>query len=189
MSAHFRSHTCGELSVSHVGMRVKLAGWMMKKRVMGGGMIFFPLRDQYGIMQILVKPESPAKISLSNHETKLKKSMITSVSQIPRESVICVDGIVQNRPQQDINTSMNTGNVEVVAEKIEILNSCPEKIPFTPETYNDEITEETRLKYRYLDLRRDFMSNNLKRRANTISCARNYLEKNGISSLSNMFHR
>jgi len=136
----YRTHNCGELRLKDEGKQVKLAGWVDRIRDLGG-VKFIVLRDRYGKTQVVVNPDSP---------------VYSIVNTISREDVINVEGIVRARPNEAV-TSEPTGEIEILAEKIEILSKS-ELPPFYP---GDEVSEEMRLKYRYLDLRNPKMANNL----------------------------
>ncbi|WP_448378363.1 aspartate--tRNA ligase [Fervidobacterium sp.] len=136
----YRTHNCGELRLEDEGKQVKLAGWVDRVRDLGG-VKFIVLRDRYGKTQVVVNPDSP---------------VYSIVNTISREDVINVEGIVRARPKEAM-TSEPTGEIEILAEKIEILSKS-ELPPFYP---GDEVSEEMRLKYRYLDLRNPKMANNL----------------------------
>ena len=105
MNNQYRTHTCGELNIKNVGEEVRLAGWVQRIRNLGG-MKFIDLRDQYGITQSVVTVES---------------GLIDMASKIPNESTISIEGTVRLRDEETINPKITTGEVEVVAEKIEIL--------------------------------------------------------------------
>ncbi|AEH50412.1 aspartate--tRNA ligase [Pseudothermotoga thermarum] len=160
-----RTHTCGELRLTDAGKRVILAGWVDRIRDLGG-VTFIMLRDRYGQTQIVV----PQGLSIP----------------IRREAVIKVEGIVKERPKENVNKELETGEIEVFAEKIEVLSSPTKELPFYP---NEEPlpAEEVRLKYRYIDLRRkEMMEKLLLRHAVTLS-VRNYLSKHGFVEVETPF--
>ncbi len=141
-----RTHTCGELTSDDVGAVVVLAGWVSSIRD-HGNVIFFDLRDRYGITQIVCNlPE-------------LDKSLVELIKEIKQEFVIQITGKVVLRSSETINPKISTGLIEVVLEKLEILNSC-QVLPFEIQE-SKKINENTRLKYRYLDLRRNQLKENL----------------------------
>ena len=151
-----RTHTCGELNKKHDGKKVKLCGWVEQIRTFGK-IGFLTIKDKYGSTQAFLNP-------------KLAKEF----GQLRKESVILLEGKVQIRPQKDINKDMVTGEIELLAEKIEILN---ESAPVPLDLTNIQSTEETRLKYRYLDLRRKKMQKNLAMRHKTAKAVRDFLDK------------
>ncbi len=141
-----KSHTCGELSLKDIGQRVSLAGWVNRRRD-HGGLIFLDLRDRFGITQVTVDSEAaPAPHAVA--------------AQTRGEYVVQVQGVVRQRPEGFANANLATGEIEVVADAVEIL--APSKTPpFYVSGNADEVDEALRLKYRYLDLRRPRMVNNL----------------------------
>lgn len=152
-----RTHTCGELTAANSGQTVTLSGWMDSKRN-HGGVVFLNLRDLYGVTQVVARPESPVfKIA---EETK-------------SEYVLRVTGKVTLRPGSNANKNMPTGEVELEAAEIEVLNaSLP--LPFDLGEHAG-VSEETRLKYRFLDLRRPAMAKNMVLRSRLSQVIRNYL--------------
>ncbi|MCX6043529.1 MAG: aspartate--tRNA ligase [Chloroflexi bacterium] len=141
-----KTHTCGELNRQHIGERVTLAGWLHRRRD-HGGLIFIDLRDRFGIAQITVGSESADVV----RET---------AAQARSEYVLQVSGLVQARPAGFENPNLSTGEIEVIADAITILN--PAKTPpFYISGAADDVDESLRLKYRYLDLRRPRMTQNL----------------------------
>jgi aspartyl-tRNA synthetase len=161
----YRTHTCGELRASHAGQTVTLAGWVNRRRD-HGGVAFFDLRDRTGIVQITINPDLP-------------KEMLDLVADVRFEWVLQVEGLVQKRPAGRENPKMATGEIEVIAKKVTVLN--PSKtLPFMVNTDNDLPDENTRLKYRYLDLRRERMTRNLVLRHKVIKFMRDYLDQKGF---------
>jgi aspartyl-tRNA synthetase len=159
-----RTVTCGELRKSHIGKTVTLTGWVDKRRDLGG-LIFIDLRDRYGKTQIVFSPERHA----GAHE---------EAKSLRAEFVISVTGIVNTRPKETENSEIPTGEVEVDIVEMTILNKA-ETPPFSLDEYTD-INEDLRLKYRYLDLRRPSMQNNLLMRHNTYQVVRKYFDRNGF---------
>jgi aspartyl-tRNA synthetase len=153
-----KSHTCGELKLEHVGQRVTLAGWVNRRRD-HGGLIFIDLRDRFGITQITVDALGPA------HDV---------IEQARNEFVLQVTGTVQPRPAGGENPNLSTGAIEVHAEEAAILNSSLNP-PFYIAGAADDVDESLRLKYRYLDLRRPRMAQNLVLRHNIVRFIREYL--------------
>ena len=159
-----KMHNCGELRLSHVGQTVTLAGWLHRRRNLGG-LIFLDLRDRSGLAQVTVDP-----------------SVVEAYSTADRargEFVIRVCGQVQPRPEGAKNPNLASGEVEVIAQSIEILN--PSKTPPMPIDDDGYKTDESmRLKYRYLDLRRERMQKNIILRHRTLKFIRDYLDKQGF---------
>jgi aspartyl-tRNA synthetase len=155
MSANpYRSHTCNDLRASHAGQTVRLAGWIHNKRDLGG-VLFIDLRDHYGITQIVIPPTAAFQDTLSH---------------LPKETVISVHGNVRPRPEGTLNLNIATGEVELDVAGYDKLGSC-EPLPMNvfPE---DHTPEETRLKYRFLDLRRSKLHKTVMLRAKVISSIR-----------------
>jgi aspartyl-tRNA synthetase len=158
----YKTHTCGEIRATHAHEQVTVAGWVHRRRD-HGGVIFLDLRDRYGIVQVTVNPN-------------LSKETLEAVSNVRMEWVLQITGTVQKRPAGMENPKMQTGAVEVVAESIEVLNRA-KTLPFLVSGENDLPDENTRLKYRYLDLRRERMTRNLTLRHKVVKFMRDYLDK------------
>ena len=158
----YKTHTCGELRATHANQQVTLAGWVHRRRD-HGGVIFLDMRDRYGIIQVTVKPD-------------LSKETLQAVSNVRMEWVLQITGTVQTRPAGMENPRMQTGEIEVIAESIEVLNRA-KNLPFLVSGENDLPDENTRLKYRYLDLRRERMARNLVLRHNVVKFMRDFLDK------------
>jgi len=166
-----RDHLCGVLGKKDVDKKVVLAGWVRKRRD-HGGLIFIDLGDKSGITQVVFNPEI-------NKESHLQARSL-------REGwVIAAAGRVEARPPDSINPKLSTGEIEVMAEDLEILN-ISQSLPFPIE---DEIetSEEVRLKYRYLDLRRPIMQKNLKLRYEVTKEVRSFLDKKGFMEIETPF--
>ncbi|CAA7405311.1 unnamed protein product [Spirodela intermedia] len=160
-----RTALCGELGEADVGRRVRLCGWVALHRV-HGGLTFLNLRDHSGIVQITTLP--------SDHP-----DAYATANKLRLEYVIAVEGTVRPRPAESQNKKMKTGFIEVTAEHIQVLNSVRRALPFLITTVDDTketITEEIRLRYRCLDLRRQQMHSNLMLRHNVVKNIRHYLE-------------
>ncbi len=142
----YKTHTCGELRTSHIGQVVTLAGWVHRRRD-HGGVIFFDLRDRYGLVQITINPN-------------LSRETLDVIAEVRFEWVLQIKGKVTKRPSGMENPKMETGEVEVVATEVKVLNPA-KTLPFMVSGEEQEADENTRLKYRYLDLRRERMSRNL----------------------------
>ena len=158
-----RTHNCGELRADDEGRETVLMGWVHRLRDQGG-IVFIDLRDRYGVTQVVIEPGGP--ISLD------------SAREFKREYVVAVIGKVRRRPSDMSNTNMPTGEVEVVAGELHLLNRC-ETPPFVIEDELDA-SEETRLQYRFLDLRRPAMQKLLGLRHHASRVARNYLSDRGF---------
>ena len=151
----YRTHNCVELTLNNVGEMVRIAGWVHSIRD-HGGLVFIDVRDHYGIIQIVIE---------DNKELK------NQVEYIMKESTISVTGIVAKRLDSAINSNIPTGYIEIIAESIEILGKVSKPLPFEIST-DDEVKEELRLKYRFLDLRRNKLHNNIILRSKIIQAMR-----------------
>ncbi|MGI5309332.1 aspartate--tRNA ligase [Rheinheimera sp. WS51] len=156
-----RSHYCGLLTAQHAEQQVSLCGWVNRRRDLGG-LIFLDLRDREGLVQVVCDPDLAELFEVAY--------------TLRNEFCIQVKGQVRLRPESQINTDMATGEVEVYASEVIILN----KAAPSPLDSNQNNSEEQRLKYRYLDLRRPVMSERLKFRAKVTSFVRNYMDSNGF---------
>ncbi len=158
----YKTHTCGELRATHTSQQVTLAGWVHRRRD-HGGVIFLDLRDRYGIVQVTINPN-------------LSKETLDTVTNVRMEWVLQVTGTVQKRPVGMENPKMQTGEVEVIAQSIEVLNPA-KTLPFMVSGENDLPDENTRLRYRYLDLRRERMTHNLILRHKVVKFMRDFLDQ------------
>ena len=150
----YRSHTCAELNIEDVGSEVRLSGWVHRIRD-HGGVLFIDLRDHYGMTQVLCDPDSP---------------VFTEVEKVRSEWCIRIDGTVKARDNELRNSKIATGDIEVFVRDIEVLGASAE-LPLI--VFGDqEYPEETRLRYRFLDLRREVMQKNIKLRADVIASIR-----------------
>jgi aspartyl-tRNA synthetase len=154
-----RTHTCGELRLARVGERVTLAGWVNRRRD-HGGLIFIDLRDRYGLTQIVFDPSE----SLEAHHL---------AGQLRSEYVVQVEGLVGARPEGLANPDLTTGEIEVRVQKAAIFNEAT--TPVFDINKNGDVDEQLRLRYRYLDLRRPRMLNNLRIRHQVVHGIRDYL--------------
>ena len=162
----YRTHNCGEIRKENVGQRVKIAGWVHAIRDLGG-LVFMHVRDQYGITQCVISGES---------------NLVETVSRIPTESTVSVEGIVRSRDEHDINKDMPTGEVEVVIDKVEILGKRLKPLPF--EVNSDiEAREDLRLQYRFLDLRNEKLRNNILLRSKIIQFLRAQMIERGFTEV------
>ena len=162
-----RSHGCGDLRQDASGQAVELCGWVDRSRD-HGGVIFVDLRDRSGSVQITVDPDNGA-------------AMFAVAEHLRNETVIQVAGTVRQRPADAINDKLATGQVEVVAASITVLNAVKGNLPFPVSVHDEENTrEELRLRHRYLDLRRERMARNLRLRHRTVQAMRRFLEEAGF---------
>ena len=157
-----RSHYCGHLTEEHIDQEVILSGWVHRRRD-HGGVIFVDLRDREGISQIVFDPDNP--------------DMFMLAEKVRNEFVIQVKGKVRQRPEGTENPEMKTGKVEIMALELNILNAS-ETPPFQLD--DDDVSEEHRLRYRYIDLRRPEMQKRLLLRSQITRMLRNYLDDNGF---------
>jgi aspartyl-tRNA synthetase len=159
-----RSHYCGELRESHVGKTVTVMGWAATRRDLGG-VVFVDLRDREGLCQVVARPE-------------VSKEAHAAADHVRSEYVLAVTGEVRARSEDTINPNLETGKVEVVAREIRVLSEA--RTPVFPIEDEIDTHEETRLKYRYLDLRRPRLQRNLKLRHQAALEVRRYLDEQGF---------
>lgn len=159
----YRTHTCSALRKADIGKDVVLSGWLHNRRD-HGGVFFVDLRDHYGITQLVVQPDA---------------SFFEEITHLQKENVIRVEGVVEARDDDTINTKIDTGEVEVLVKKFEIIGPA-EALPFAvfPE---DEVAEELRLQYRFLDLRRKELHDSIKLRAAIIARVRQKMTEMGFT--------
>src|SRR5215213_1350209 len=158
----YRTHTCGALRESHIGESVRLSGWVHRMRD-HGGVLFIDLRDHYGLTQVVADPDSPA---------------FKDAEKLHAEWVIKVDGKVRRRPAGTENPDLPTGAVEVYIDSIEVLGPAAE-LPM-PVFGDQEYPEEIRLKYRFLDLRRERLHRNIIKRGEIIDSIRRRMKEQGF---------
>ncbi|HHC6536061.1 TPA: aspartate--tRNA ligase [Vibrio parahaemolyticus] len=156
-----RTHYCGHLNKSLAGQTVELCGWVNRRRDLGG-LIFIDMRDREGIVQVVVDPDMADAYEVAN--------------TLRNEFCIKLTGEVRVRPESQVNKDMATGEVEILAKGLEIIN----RSDVLPLDFNQKNSEEQRLKYRYLDLRRPEMSDRIKLRAKASSFVRRFLDDNGF---------
>ena len=161
----YRTHNLGELRVKNIGEVVTLSGWVDTKRNVSTSLTFIDLRDREGKTQIVFNNEL------------LSEKVLEEVQKLKSESVIRVVGEVKERSNK--NPNIPTGEIEVFAKEIEILNAC-DTLPFQISGIDDNLSENMRLTYRYLDIRRNKMLNNLKMRHKMIMSIRNYMDNAGF---------
>ncbi len=165
----YRTHTCGELRKEHVGQEVTIAGWVHKRRDLGG-LVFVDLRDRYGVTQVVFNPDEMADFSLAEG--------------LKYEYVLSVVGEVVAREEKTVNKDLATGAVELRAKRLEIL-SAAKAMPFEIfETGKGEEDEELRLKYRFLELRRQKLKDNILFRAKMVAHIRKYMEDRGFIDIA-----
>ena len=156
-----RTHYCGALNRNHIGQEVTLSGWVHRRRDLGG-LIFIDMRDRDGVVQVCFDPKY--------------QEALTAASGLRNEFCIQIKGEVIARPDNQVNKNMVTGEVEVLAKELHIYNASD----VLPLDFNQNNTEEQRLKYRYLDLRRPEMAQRLKTRAKITSFVRRFMDDNGF---------
>ena len=161
----YRSNTCGDLNTDYIGKKVKLSGWVQKVRNLGG-MQFIDLRDQYGITQVIIS---------DNNE------LASKIKDIYSETIIMVEGIVQKRSNK--NEQISTGEIEILAENIEILGKCKSILPFEINNDSNNVREDLRLEYRYLDLRNKKIHDNILLRASVIKSIRRIMDDMGFTEI------
>lgn len=159
-----KTHTCGELRSEHAGQQVKLAGWVNRRRE-HGGLIFIDLRDRWGMTQVVVDAGSSSEA-------------LSTMSEVRGEYVLQIEGVVEARSPETANPKIATGQIEVRADKVIVLN--PAKTPPLEVAGDKEANEELRMRYRYLDLRRARMQRNLIMRYEATRFIRNFLGERGF---------
>lgn len=159
-----RSHYCGQVDDKLIGQEVTVAGWVHRRRD-HGGVIFVDLRDREGLLQIVFDPDTAA--------------VFKEAERLRNEFVIKVTGRVRERPGGTVNASLASGRVELLAQQLEVLNRS-EPLPFQ---LDEQVGEEVRLKYRYLDLRREVMNQRLRLRHRITRAMRGFLDANGFIDL------
>lgn len=157
-----RSHYCGEITESLLGQHVELCGWVHNRRD-HGGVIFLDVRDREGIVQVVYQPDTP---------------VFQLAEQLRHEYVIQIKGQVRERPEGMINPNLPTGKVEILGSELKILNRS-EPLPFFPGDYT-KVSENLRMQYRYIDLRRPDMQSRLMMRAKVIQLMRRYFDHHGF---------
>ncbi len=164
-----RTHTCGELRAKDVGAKVTLVGWVRRARDLGG-LLFVDLRDRYGQTQIVFEPNTPS---------------FGEAKKLGQQDVILVKGTVRPRPKDQVNPDLDTGEIEVLADKIQVLNRS--KVPPFPVEDQISVSEVTRLRYRVLDLRRPFMQRMVQLRHSAAFAVRKYLNSLGFLEIETPF--
>jgi aspartyl-tRNA synthetase len=158
-----RTHYCGDLRTEHIGQTVNICGWVDRRRD-HGGVIFIDLRDRTGTVQIVSDPQRTPE-------------SYPDAESLRNEYVVEIVGTISHRPEESLNAKIATGEIEIYATEIKILNSVNKQLPFQVSHADQEtVREDLRLKYRYLDLRRDRMNKNLQLRHQVVKTIRNFLE-------------
>ncbi|HEX7237234.1 MAG TPA: aspartate--tRNA ligase, partial [Gammaproteobacteria bacterium] len=156
-----RSHYCGDVSRAEIGRTVTVAGWVHRRRD-HGGVIFIDLRDREGLLQVVFDPD--------------RAEMFKEAERLRSEYVLAVEGLVRPRPEGTVNKNLASGEVEVLAKKLTLLAKAK-----TPPFHHDEpVSEELRLEYRYLDLRREPMLKNLRLRHAVTRALRKFMDEHGF---------
>ena len=158
----YRTHNCGELRPGHDGERVRLSGWVFRKRD-HGSLLFIDLRDHYGVTQVVVQPD---------------REFFDKCQRVRLESVITITGVVERRSEETINPGLPTGETEVLAEEVAV-EGAAEQLPIYL-AGDDDGPEELRLRYRFLDLRRERMQRNILLRSEIIAGIRRRMEAHGF---------
>ena len=152
-----RSHYCGQIDDSLLEQTVTVAGWVHRRRD-HGGVIFIDLRDRDGLVQVVCDPDAPELFAVAE--------------SLRNEFVVSITGLVRLRPAGTANANLASGKVELLARRIELLNRS-EPLPFQ---LDEQVSEEVRLRYRYLDLRRDVMARRMRQRHAITRAMRNHLD-------------
>ncbi len=159
-----RSHYCGHLNEDHLDQEVEICGWVHRRRD-HGGVIFIDLRDREGLVQVVFDPDTPAVFAIAE--------------SVRSEYVLRIKGKVRSRPEGTTNSDLATGAIEILGLELEILNTA-ETPPFQTDIEDDEVSEELRLRYRYIDLRRPRMLQRLQIRSQITRVLREFLDDNGF---------
>jgi aspartyl-tRNA synthetase len=159
-----RSHYCGQLNEKHLQQQVEIAGWVHRRRD-HGGVIFIDLRDREGLVQVVFDPDTP--------------DIFSTAERVRNEYVLRIKGLVRARPEGTTNPDLASGAIEILGQELEILNSA-ETPPFQLDIDDNEVSEEIRLRYRYVDLRRPRMLQRLQMRSKITQVLREYLDANGF---------
>jgi aspartyl-tRNA synthetase len=157
-----RTHTCGELGLEHAGQQVVLLGWVHRLRDLGS-LAFIDIRDRHGVMQVVAR-DNPA--------------LVEAVQSLRPEYVVAVIGTVERRSPESVNPKLKTGEVEIALSEVRLLNDA--KTPPFPIADEGPVAEDTRLKYRYLDLRRSRMQRNMILRHRATMEIRKYFDEKGF---------
>ncbi|KAI7833461.1 aspartyl-tRNA synthetase [Kickxella alabastrina] len=164
-----RTHTCGDLDATNIDQQVRLCGWVQNIRVLSDTLVFVQLRDAYGTMQLLAEQ---SKIPQFEEQKRL-------LEQLNTDSLIKVIGKVVRRPEGMAKTTAQTGEIELLVDQIQVLNSA-EPLPFNPHVKNKLPSEDTRLAHRYLDLRRPELQHNIRVRSKATMAIRQFMDDNSF---------
>jgi aspartyl-tRNA synthetase len=159
-----RTHYCGEVTESLIGQEITVTGWVHRRRD-HGGVIFIDLRDREGLLQVVYDPDI--------------KDVFATAERVRSEYVLQVKGIVRARPEGTTNDNLRTGQIEVLGKDLVVLNEA-DTPPFMLDSEDGDVSEELRLKYRYVDLRREPMLKRMKMRSEIVRILRNYLDDHGF---------
>ena len=162
--SEYRTHNCNEIRLSDVGKEVRIAGFVETIRDLGG-VVFLDIRDMYGVTQVVTQG--------------LESSLVDFASHIPIESTVTVFGTVRKRDEETYNPKLATGEVEIVIKEIKILGKRTKNLPFEVNT-DQEVREDLRLQYRFLDLRGNKLKNNLLLRAKVLQFLRSQMIERGF---------
>ncbi|KAJ1899087.1 aspartate--tRNA ligase msd1 [Kickxella alabastrina] len=167
LATSMRTHTCGDLDATNIDQQVRLCGWVQNIRVLSDTLVFVQLRDAYGTMQLLAEQ---SKIPQFKEQKRL-------LEQLNTDSLIKVVGKVVRRPEGMAKTTAQTGEIELLVDQIQVLNSA-EPLPFNPHVKNKLPGEDTRLTHRYLDLRRPELQHNIRVRSKATMAIRQFMDDN-----------
>ena len=159
-----RTHYCGEVTESLIGQEITVTGWVHRRRD-HGGVIFIDLRDREGLLQVVYDPDI--------------EDVFATAERVRSEYVLQVKGLVRNRPEGTTNDNLRTGQIEVLGKDLVVLNEA-DTPPFMLDSEDGDVSEELRLKYRYVDLRREPMLKRMKMRSEIVRILRNYLDDHGF---------
>jgi len=162
-----RTHYCGEVTESLIDQEITVCGWVHRRRD-HGGVIFIDLRDREGLLQVVYDPD-------------IEDAFATAES-VRSEYVLQVKGLVRHRPEGTVNEKLTSGKIEILGKELTILNAA-DTPPFMLDVADDEVAEDIRLKYRYIDLRREPMQKRLKMRSDIVRTLRNFLDDNGFMDI------
>ncbi|KAH9999427.1 tRNA synthetases class II-domain-containing protein [Russula vinacea] len=169
-----RSHNCGALTSDDVGSRVVLAGWLLPERKVSKSLSFFPLRDSYGTTQLVVHAPTSDPLLPDGHSQR--SSLVTELERIPIESTVLIHGDVRLRPEKQRRPGP-AGDVEVSVTDFTLLNPASRNMPFLPSDTQNMANDDLRSQYRYLDLRRSDLSDNLRKRSQVAHIVRTVLNQ------------
>ncbi|KAJ2901225.1 aspartate--tRNA ligase msd1, partial [Coemansia aciculifera] len=162
-----RTHTCGDLNSDHVDQQVQLCGWVKNIRVLSKTLLFVQLRDAYGSVQLLAEKSRFPQFAEDKRTLEL----------LNLDTLVSVHGTVIMRPDSMVNSAEKTGEIELIVDKIKVLNHA-EPLPFSPYIKSQLPNEEVRLAHRYLDLRRPELHHNICVRSKTTAAIRQFLNDN-----------